>query len=956
MLHAYTVASLASPSHRQAMKVDIRDLNLLRLRLSRSDNERQPVSFLVGAPFSLDGDRGVPNVEGFIDVVRERVGRAGPEFSKQLDAAIGAATGPQRYQQAMSFVYDAIDAHAAADIVRDAVLKARKKGASKLDTRTDFDGNPSDWEITRGQRGLARVMGLDVDRFPGPIFTTNFDPLIELALEELGFVAKTINIPLDSPISTSVKRRKSEIDVFHIHGYWRRSSTLHRPQQLLAPRPYLQQSIQRHLDHTHLVVMAYSGWDDVFTGALVNCLIDANFNGSVSWCFYDADPTVARARNEAIIERLMPGVLQGKVSFYCGIDCHTFFDGLANPLNPTLIAQPAVEPSPLPGWQIVTPDALEAESALSSAEAIRFFDGAVPTLRHAISPLIPQLSHASMLISRLAADSSNGCRLQLVRAAGGEGKSTALLQAAAQMARAGSWTLLYRPASDAGLNPDVIAQLDPAKRWLIVADDAEGLVEDLWSAADKLHRAGRQNVFFLIAARDTDWRLRGGDGKSWSTRLNKLEDVTLGAIATFDAGLVVDAWAAQGDEGLRALKALETRQDRVAKLVHAARAQEVLHGEGSFFGGLLATRFSEIGLIEHLLPLLDSLRQQSIEGGTGTLFDALLYIANCHAAGLAGLDDRVLAELCGVPVFRVPLAVVLPLGKELGTAVSRGHVLTRHRRVAEAALVAAVRTGCDLSNVWRNLVRTTIRLSRTERFDRGFFNYIAHSGTKLMSDLPQSLQRDVRGAAGIAAAETAVAEDTVRLSPIVDLARALRFAGYVDEAYELLSEKFPQVRHMVDKAENIRGYFYEWSTCAGNLEHRHGWIADAWLAACSISDSLPVEVTLENAMRACNGLGVAFGHLASRDPDNVYVRARRAVTALGWQTNPDSRAAGYLDRTQRELDALGVPVVVDNDQAISWLSDGATAAWGELDDNNLRRLKADGSLGFKRLRARLTRS
>jgi hypothetical protein len=93
--------------------------------------------------------------------------------------------------------------------------------------------------------------------------------------------------------------------------------------------------------------------------------------------------------------------------------------------------------------------------------------------------------------------------MQLLRAAGGEGKSTALLQALAQTARGGEWTVLYRPATDAGLNPEAVVKLDLARKWLIVADDAEGLIDDMWSAAERLHWAGRQNVFFLLAATPT---------------------------------------------------------------------------------------------------------------------------------------------------------------------------------------------------------------------------------------------------------------------------------------------------------------------------------------------------------------------------------------------------------------------------------------------------------------------
>jgi hypothetical protein len=56
---------------------------------------------------------------------------------------------------------------------------------------------------------------------------------------------------------------------------------------------------------------------------------------------------------------------------------------------------------------------------------------------------------------------------------------------------------------------------------------------------------------------------------------------------------------------------------------------------------------------------------------------------------MPGLDRRVLAALCDLRPHLVSSAVVAPLGRELGAAESRGHVLTRHRNVAKAAVVAS---------------------------------------------------------------------------------------------------------------------------------------------------------------------------------------------------------------------------------------------------------------------------
>jgi hypothetical protein len=203
---------------------------------------------------------------------------------------------------------------------------------------------------------------------------------------------------------------------------------------------------------------------------------------------------------------------------------------------------------------------------------------------------------------------------------------------------------------------------------------------------------------------------------------------------------------------------------------------------------------------------------------------------------------------------------------------------------------------------------------------------IVHAGARLKRDLPQALDPDLRGEIGIAAAEAAMAAESKRLDAITDLARALRFAGYPRDACDLLQRKFPDIRKTVDKAQNIRGYYYEWGTC---------------------------DVTPKDAELSLSGVGVAFEHLTDRKPDGVYAKGRRAIIQLGWLANPNPKGAGYFARHQREVDALGTPTPADDDEAIQWLTEAAFAAWQELDDAFLRSLKHDGLLSFQRLRSTL---
>lgn len=935
------------------MTPEINDISDLKLKLSRTSGK--PASFLVGAPFSWDNGEGVPPVDGFIDIIRAKVlAKEGPKFAEQLEQRLAGTDAAARYQEAMGFVYRVLDADVVAEIVQEAVLSARRVGAPALDPVEGLDGEPADWILSRGQRGLASLIKLSPDRFTGPIFTTNFDPLIGQALTLQGIRYHPLTIPLEGSLNAPIRIAQDDINVFHLHGYWRDSPTLHSPQQLETKRDQLQASLEKHFNQTNLVVMAYSGWDDIFTSALANCLSSDSFKGTVTWCFYGGSPAEIREQNTALFDKFKAGIQQERITFFCGVNCHTFFDDLINDLGLDAPGNAPVENSPLAGWELVAKERLESLDPLTGEEAVRFFDGAVPTWRHAISPLIPRLSHAETIFDRVKVglESRAASTLQLVRAAGGEGKSTALLQAAVSAADGGDCTVLHRLSPDTGLNPDVVEALDPDRQWLLVADDAEGLIGDLWECAVRLHDAGRRNVFFLLAARDADWIAEKGNQRAWNGRLNRLDDLVLGGISEADAGQVVDAWAEQGDTGLRGLIDENSRDERVNKLMISARAQDVKGGEGSFFGGLLDARFSDPALIDHVVTLMEPLRHREIEGGTGTLYDALLYIANCHAVGMPGLDKRVLASIGELPVIRVSSSITTRLGGELGVAESRGHILTRHKRVAQA-LIAASEThfGNDIASNWVQLIQHTVTLGKSVRYDPGFHSFIVHSGARLMHKLPELIEKERRGEIGIVAAEASMDAEPERISGITDMARGLRFAGRSDEACRLLKSKLPKLKGSVDLKENIRGYFYEWSTCAGRLESRLGSIEDAWLAAFALSDNLKVELTAKTADLVLAGLGVAFGDLMGADSSGAFALGRRAIVELGWKVVRNEKGAGYFGRYEQELDHIGTPKPDDLDQALGWLMAAAEAAHRELTDPLLISLQKNGRLPLSRLKS-----
>ncbi|HYN76721.1 MAG TPA: metallophosphoesterase, partial [Lamprocystis sp. (in: g-proteobacteria)] len=630
---------------------------------------------------------------------------------------------------------------------------------------------------------------------------------------------------------------------------------------------------------------------------------------------------------------------------------------------PTPSGQPAASPSqsaalptatnPLAEWTRIDQAYLNDLLPLSPGEVLSYFDGALPKWRHAVCAGIPRRHRVVELVRSFekAREARAGCALQLIRAASGEGKSTLLLQAAADLVRTGHWTVLWREDADIALPVPDLSALDTGHCWLIVADDAENLVPALDRAASLLSAAGRTNVHFLLAARDVDWIAAQGSTTALADRLNIRDDLLLQGISKQDAKAIVGAWEAQGEAGLKRL-AKSARNKRADLLFKAVRNARVGSDDGSLFGALLHVRFDESGLRAHLAHLMRRLRAMPIEGSTvsASLLDALLPVAACHAAEIPGIDERVLADLVGVPRGQVHTQVVNRLGAESTAVRSAGHVLTRHIDVAKAIVVEAERSlEIDLGEVWASIIRQTVKTSQDVQVGRTFAP-IVHIGPRLAKALPDLLSAKRGHAIAAAAARAAAEHRPERLDCVTDLGRTHRNAGDPEAATAVFREQMESVATKVDYAENIRGYWYEWGVCEGLAATER--TADAWLQGLSLSDYLnAAPITLENVKLICAGLGVAFGKLAGRNGQDTYALARRAAAWLGERGGPDAKP--YFKDHHQAADALGTPWPTGREQAIAWLRAAVQAAGRALQDPFLKALADPDAVNFTHLDTKL---
>ena len=907
---------------------------------------KRPVAFLVGAPLSLKNGVGVPGVTEVLELIRDeirgRVAKALPRF----EAALNDKTGGDAYQEAMKWLGRNMGQDAINDVIKAAVLKARKASAPEL---TKGDGYHGDWNIPDGTAKLGELVARESEQFIGPILTTNFDPLISMAVQDFGGQTGRQVLTADGTIYGATV--DGICTIIHLHGFWRDSDTLHTQAQLTNPRPKLTKSLQRLLHGRTLIVAAYGGWDDVFTEALVDLMNDEQGLLDVIWCFREDNADSVKDRYGKLLNTVEPAIVMNRFRAFGGIDCHSIFGEILAEVRSSdpAIATAAIA-SPLAGWELIDPDYLESLDSLQPEEFVRYFDGATPSWRHATSVDIPIRADFGKIASRLTEvkNTKSSCSLQLIIAAGGEGKSTLLLQAAAAAAQSEGWRVLWRPSSRLHLPPEHVSALDPSKDWLIVVDDAENLVDDLCEAARLLHAGGHSHVHFLLAARDTDWHHAKGNQKPWNTWLKRHSDILLRELTYGDAAMLVGAWQKYGTDGLRQLASIPGTDKKVAALLNAIRDASTTNTDGSFFGGLLAIRFGPAELRDHVITLLNRLREQRIKNSDYTLFDALVYAAACHAVGIQGLDEKVLADLLYVPPEWIQTLVVKPLGEEAAAVHSAGHLLTRHRNVAAAILVAAEQDiGVDIAEFWSALVRQTAREGHVGGGSSHTHAPIIHAGPRLQSNLPPQFSKQRRKEIAVAAASSAVTHQSTWLGCVVDLGKTYRMADDFPAAVQVFRDNLSTVSSKVDYAKVIRGYWYEWGVAEGLAGND---ASDAWIQGLSLSDHLRgAQITDYDAKVTCAGLGVAFGKLTKTRPDCPFALARRAVAFLGRLVAPDPKTLGYFEKYDREADRIGTSHPQNFIEAISWLKSGVKKAGHGLNDTFLKELLKPGQISFNML-------
>ncbi|WP_426688512.1 metallophosphoesterase [Rhodanobacter ginsengiterrae] len=563
---------------------------------------------------------------------------------------------------------------------------------------------------------------------------------------------------------------------------------------------------------------------------------------------------------------------------------------------------------PPKGWSVFKPNDLVVHfQPLDEGSALRYFDGAVPDWHTALSTSIPRRRIVGNLVGRFQqAETAGRPIVSLLLAAGCEGKTTALLQAASAIVEGkDDWRILQRRDESQPLVPDDILKiLDGDFTWLLILDEADSAASELLDLLKLLPKGLNGRVHALLACRDTDWLVSNAKKLDWST-VTDFSSERLVGLDSIDALAIVQAWEAYGRSGLGNL-ADEPEFER-AEILERQAKHEAASESGAFFGALLAVR-SGSDLDEHARLLLERLGQRKISSG-GNLGTAMAHIAAMHAEGLEYLSRPVLAQVLGCPEHRLHREILVPLGEEAAATTTSSFILTRHRRIAET-LISVLRRefGEDIDALYIAMAGAAISAYAADSFVPKLHNWRFDISNHFLERGREELALNI----AIAVLDREPQHPPTR----IHLANLYRRAQLPEQALRVF-------RSITTLVEDFRGYYGEWGVCEGECGHpANGTL----LQAFALADQYPAsKVDNDSAKKILAGVGVSFGSLYDSYRDPAFRDARMAVASLGLTLSLDATAKSYFSTHMREATEQGAHPI-EQDQAIPVLQVGIAAA------------------------------
>ena len=275
-------------------------------------SKQRPVVFLLGSGATLADHSGF----GVASVA---------DIEKLVEKQLGADYKTSKsYQDAFKQLLQKRGQDAANRVIQEAVIRSRTDYKNLQQRISDFSSKEFEqlesenqkWHVPIGILAIASLCAHFPSKFGHAILTTNFDPLLEIALSRQRTPWYSSALHADGSL---LYIRGVGTHVIHLHGHWWGSDTLHTSHQLTAERPQLSGSLRKLLKDMTLVVIGYGGWDDVLMSTLCSVLKSNDTDVDILWGFYSNDPQKLQRKYAHVIKSLQPAIDRGRAHLFQGI-------------------------------------------------------------------------------------------------------------------------------------------------------------------------------------------------------------------------------------------------------------------------------------------------------------------------------------------------------------------------------------------------------------------------------------------------------------------------------------------------------------------------------------------------------------------------------------------------------------------------------------------------------------
>jgi hypothetical protein len=291
------------------------DLHRLTGRLTRllttADTGRLVI--LMGAGMTVPEVHGVSRLTRRALDFSDQAGRARPR--PELNEPVAVSPSEQRlrinrYNEAFQFIREVRGRDGLRAFLQRASLQAHgnapwmhNDGPLSEHTFRELEEVPEGWHVPEGLALLADILRVHGSRVHPILLTTNFDPLVEVSLRRSGLpIAATVGIgedPRGLPYPTA---ETPAWTVVHLHGDCH-EGTLHYPATLQQPRDAVEDWLADQLRGNQLLVLGYSGWDELIQRTLIRHFgreVEAKSGDGVEimWAVYEPASDHARVNSE----------------------------------------------------------------------------------------------------------------------------------------------------------------------------------------------------------------------------------------------------------------------------------------------------------------------------------------------------------------------------------------------------------------------------------------------------------------------------------------------------------------------------------------------------------------------------------------------------------------------------------------------------------------------------------